>query len=146
MTDVLETANGLTDTDERELKRSRLGMGNPSYFQPGPMNSEFSTSRKRLQELISSSTVLPLRRIVIEQRMPPALLEEKIVTVDEVVELFAIFFEHCHRQCPFLDADIHTPAATGSRSPFLFTCSALRLPFGAHSFRLTLFVVSQSAP
>lgn len=41
MTDVLETANGLKDTDERELKRSRLGMGNPSYFQPGPMNSAY---------------------------------------------------------------------------------------------------------
>lgn len=80
-----------------------------------------------LPDLMSSTTVLPLRRIVIEQRMPPALLEEKIVTVDEVVELFAIFFEHCHRQCPFLDADIHTPAATGSRSPFLFTCSTSRL-------------------
>jgi len=129
MTDVLETANGLTDTDERELKRSRLGMGNPSYFQPGPMNSELSPPLEALQKLTSFSAVLPLRRIVIEQRMPPALLEEKIVTVDEVVELFAIFFEHCHRQCPFLDADIHTPAATGSRSPFLFTCSMSRLFF-----------------
>lgn len=68
-------------------------------------------------------TVLPLRRIVIEQRMPPALLEEKVVTVEEVVELFQIFFEHCHRHAPFLDVEIHTPAHTGSRSPFLFTCS-----------------------
>ncbi|KAK4051002.1 hypothetical protein OIV83_003131 [Microbotryomycetes sp. JL201] len=104
LNDVLETANGLRDTDEREVKRSRLGMGNPSYFQPGPMN------------------ILPLRRIVFEQRMPPALLEEKILSVEEVVELFSIFFEHCHRHAPFLDPDIHTPATTGSRSPFLFTC------------------------
>lgn len=75
--------------------------------------------------------------------MPPALLIEKIVTMcvllsllcrqvadsafsssEEVVELFAVFFEHCHRQCPFLDPEVHTPTATGSRSPFLFTCSA----------------------
>ncbi len=54
--------------------------------------------------------------------MPPALLVENILSIDEVIELFAIFFEHCHRQSPFLDPDIHTPAAVGSRSPFLFTC------------------------
>ncbi|GAA6061307.1 hypothetical protein JCM10212_005421 [Sporobolomyces blumeae] len=85
-------------------KKVELGMANRNYFAPGPMN------------------ILPLRRIVIEQRMPPALLEEKILSVEEVVELFEIFFTHCHRHAPFLDPDIHTPAATGSRSPFLFTC------------------------
>lgn len=90
--------------------------------------------------------VLPLRRIVIEQRMPPALLEEKIVTVEEVVELFAIFFEHCHRQCPFLDADIHTPAATGSRSPFLFTCSTFALFVSPSHVRLLNSFFFQSAP
>lgn len=71
----------------------------------------------------SPRAVLPLRRIVIEQRMPPALLEEKIVSIEEVVELFALYFEHCSRHSPVLDPEIHTPAATGSRSPFLFTCS-----------------------
>ena len=55
--------------------------------------------------------------------MPPALLEEKIVSIEEVVELFALYFEHCSRHSPVLDPEIHTPAATGSRSPFLFTCS-----------------------
>ncbi|PRQ71735.1 hypothetical protein AAT19DRAFT_9850 [Rhodotorula toruloides] len=40
----------------------------------------------------------------------------------EVVELFALFFKHCARHCLFLDPKIHTPAATGSCSPFLFTC------------------------
>lgn len=39
MSEVLETVNGETDSDERAQKRSKLGMGNPSYFQPGPMNS-----------------------------------------------------------------------------------------------------------
>ncbi|BGP18069.1 hypothetical protein JCM10213v2_006120 [Rhodosporidiobolus nylandii] len=81
-----------------------MGMANRNYFAPGPMN------------------ILPLRRIVIEQRMPPALLEEKILSVEEVVELFELYFTQCARHCPFLDPEIHTPAATGSRSPFLFTC------------------------
>lgn len=91
---------------ERDGKKKKveLGMANRNYFAPGPMN------------------ILPLRRIVIEQRMPPALLEEKILSVEEVVELFEIFFTHCHKHAPFLDPEIHTPAATGSRSPFLFTC------------------------
>ncbi|SDA01519.1 BZ3500_MvSof-1268-A1-R1_Chr10-1g02747 [Microbotryum saponariae] len=103
--DVLEPSYGKEESaNEPPAKREKLGMGNPQYFMPGPMN------------------ILPVRRIVIEQRGPPAILEEKIVTVEEVVELFAIFFTHCHRSAPFLDADIHTPAATGSRSPFLFTC------------------------
>ncbi|GAA5917930.1 hypothetical protein JCM5296_007001 [Sporobolomyces johnsonii] len=101
-----QDAPGEEGAGERDGKKKKveLGMANRNYFAPGPMN------------------ILPLRRIVIEQRMPPALLEEKILTVEEVVELFEIFFTHCHRQAPFLDPDIHTPAATGSRSPFLFTC------------------------
>ncbi|GAA6004116.1 hypothetical protein JCM10207_002434 [Rhodosporidiobolus poonsookiae] len=92
------------DDERTQAAKKPLGMANRNYFAPGPMN------------------ILPLRRIVIEQRMPPALLEEKILSVEEVVELFALFFEHCARHCPFLDPEIHTPAATGSRSPFLFTC------------------------
>ncbi|GAA5889963.1 hypothetical protein JCM16303_004877 [Sporobolomyces ruberrimus] len=101
-----EAGEGDKADGERDGKKKKveLGMANRNYFAPGPMN------------------ILPLRRIVIEQRMPPALLEEKILSVEEVVELFEIFFTHCHRHAPFLDPEIHTPAATGSRSPFLFTC------------------------
>ncbi|GAA5906540.1 Zn(II)2Cys6 transcription factor [Sporobolomyces salmoneus] len=101
-----EAGAGDKEDGERDGKKKKveLGMANRNYFAPGPMN------------------ILPLRRIVIEQRMPPALLEEKILSVEEVVELFEIFFTHCHRHAPFLDPEIHTPAATGSRSPFLFTC------------------------
>lgn len=87
-----------------DSKRQKLGVANNSYFQPGPMN------------------IMPLRKIVIEQRMPPEILVDKVVTVEEVVELFAIFFAHCHRHTPFLDPELHTPTTTGSRSPFLFTC------------------------
>ncbi|GAA5983553.1 hypothetical protein JCM5350_000273 [Sporobolomyces pararoseus] len=101
-----EAGEGDKTDGERDGKKKKveLGMANRNYFAPGPMN------------------ILPLRRIVIEQRMPPALLEEKILSVEEVVELFEIFFTHCHKHAPFLDPEIHTPAATGSRSPFLFTC------------------------
>lgn len=81
-------------------KKVELGMANRNYFAPGPMNSKLS--RFVFFEFVKHSssmfyTVLPLRRIVIEQRMPPALLEEKILSVEEVVELFEIFFTHCHK-------------------------------------------------
>ncbi|KAL8290408.1 hypothetical protein RQP46_002666 [Phenoliferia psychrophenolica] len=107
LNEVLDTSRGAVDDGDThpDRKRTKLGVANAGYFQPGPMN-----------------TVLPLRRIVIEHRMPPALLIEKIVSIEEVVELFALFFEHCHRSCPILDPEVHTPTATGSRSPFLFTC------------------------
>lgn len=65
-----------SDEDDGEggrRKKTKLGVANTGYFQPGPMN------------------ILPLRRIVIEQRMPPALLVEKILTIEEVVELFALY-------------------------------------------------------
>ncbi|KAI5481117.1 hypothetical protein MNV49_005552 [Pseudohyphozyma bogoriensis] len=95
LTEVLGTRDSTDgDSDEPDSKKQKLGLAN----------------------------FLPLRRIVIEHRMPPALLVEKIVTVEEVVELFSIFFERCHSACPILDPDIHSPTATGSRSPFLFTC------------------------
>jgi hypothetical protein len=45
LTEVLDTANGDVDSDERQQKRSKLGMGNPSYFQPGPMNSGYIAIR-----------------------------------------------------------------------------------------------------
>lgn len=128
VSEALESADGDVDEEGREKKKSKLGLSNAGYFQPGPMNSEpgghgaGGQGRRSLADSNGRCAVLPLRRIVIEQRMPPALLVENILSIDEVIELFAIFFEHCHRQSPFLDPDIHTPAAVGSRSPFLFTC------------------------
>ncbi|KAM0751306.1 hypothetical protein T439DRAFT_380294 [Meredithblackwellia eburnea MCA 4105] len=105
LNEVLDASRGaVDDSDTPDRKRTKLGVANASYFSPGPMN------------------ILPLRRIVIEHRMPPALLIEKIVSIEEVVELFTLYFEKCHFMCPILDPDVHTPTATGSRSPFLFTC------------------------
>lgn len=107
LNEVLEQANGdlEPENDERPAKSRKFGVANTRYFQPGPLN------------------ILPLRRIVIEHRMPPTLLVEKILTIEEVVELFDLFFSKCHTICPLLDPVLHTPTATGSRSPFLFTCS-----------------------
>lgn len=139
LNEVLDTSRGAVDDADTqpERKRTKLGVANAGYFQPGPMNS-MSASLFALwlpgTHEARSPTVLPLRRIVIEHRMPPALLIEKIVSIEEVVELFALFFEHCHRACPILDPEVHTPTATGSRSPFLFTCSMPCFPMISRHF------------
>ncbi|SPO36640.1 uncharacterized protein PSFLO_02111 [Pseudozyma flocculosa] len=85
-------------------RKPRLGLASDSYFKPGPM------------------TILPLRRIIIEREMPPELLTLGIVTSEEVLDLFRIFFHHCSQHMLLLDADWHTPTFICSRSPFLFTC------------------------
>lgn len=83
--------------------KRKVGVANQSYFQPAPRHT------------------LPLRRIVIEQRAPPAILTDKILTSEEAVELFQIFFDKCNPHCCILERDFHTPTIVGSRSPFLFT-------------------------
>ena len=81
-----------------------LGVASQNYFRPGPM------------------TILPLRRIIIEREMPPELLTLGIVTSEEVLDLFSIFFRRCTQHVCLLDAEWHTPTFICSRSPFLFTC------------------------
>lgn len=80
-----------------------LGVASEAYFKPGPM------------------TILPLRRIVIERELAPELLTQGIVTSEEVLELFQIFFHHCGQHVVLLDPDWHTPTMICGRSPFLFT-------------------------
>ena len=87
-----------------EAERVPLGVASDTYFKPGPM------------------TILPLRRIIIEREMPPELLTTGIVTSEEVLDLFRIFFSNCCQHLLLLDADWHTPTFICSRSPFLFTC------------------------
>lgn len=65
--------------------KRKVGVANQSYFQPAPRN------------------ILPLRRIVIEQRVPPSLLTDKILSNEEAVELFQIFFDNCNPQYVQLD-------------------------------------------
>ncbi|KAL8287204.1 hypothetical protein RQP46_003656 [Phenoliferia psychrophenolica] len=64
----------------------------------------------------------PLRTPQPEPKTAPALLLEKIVTVEEVTALFEIFFDFCSPQAPFLDRALHTPTYTALYAPFLFTC------------------------
>lgn len=91
--------------EEDESKRKiPLGVASQNYFRPGPM------------------TILPLRRIIIEREMPPELLTLGIVTSEEVLDLFSIFFRRCIQHVCLLDAEWHTPTFICSRSPFLFTC------------------------
>ncbi|EGG03269.1 uncharacterized protein MELLADRAFT_72599 [Melampsora larici-populina 98AG31] len=63
--------------------KRKVGVANQSYFQPAPRHT------------------LPLRRIVIGQRAPPALLTDKILTNEEAIELFQIFFDKCNPQYVF---------------------------------------------
>ncbi|EST08977.1 hypothetical protein PSEUBRA_001305 [Kalmanozyma brasiliensis GHG001] len=92
---------GAADGSSRQIP---LGVASQNYFRPGPM------------------TILPLRRIIIEREMPPELLTLGIVTSEEVLDLFSIFFRRCTQHVCLLDAEWHTPTFICSRSPFLFTC------------------------
>lgn len=79
----------------------KMGVANDSYFRPGPMN------------------ILPLRRLFIERQIQPEMLG--MVTAEEVVELFKIYFEKMNYHCCLLNPDFHTPSLVCSRSPFLLT-------------------------
>ena len=57
-----------------------------------------------------------------EKDEPPELLTENIVSSEEVLELFRIFFHHCSLHLFLLDPEWHTPTLVCSRSLFLFTC------------------------
>ncbi|KAG0150005.1 hypothetical protein CROQUDRAFT_652989 [Cronartium quercuum f. sp. fusiforme G11] len=98
-----ESTPATADEAGNKHHKRKVGVANQSYFQPAQRN------------------VLPLRRIVIEQQIPPSLLTDKILSSDEAVELFQIFFDKCNPHCCILERDFHTPTIVGSRSPFLFT-------------------------
>lgn len=63
--------------------------------------------------------MLPLRRIIIERSIRPEILD--FLSIDEVTELFTIYFDLINPQIPILDRSFHTPALVASRSPFLLT-------------------------
>ncbi|KZP01066.1 hypothetical protein CALVIDRAFT_475249 [Calocera viscosa TUFC12733] len=71
------------------------------YFKPGPM------------------TLLPIRRLVIERQIQPEILE--FVEMEEVMDLFNIFFDNLNHHCCLLDRQFHTAPLVCSRSPFLLT-------------------------
>lgn len=85
-----------------------------------------------------------MQSLAAEPKQAPALLREKIVTVEDVKTLFDMsvslftrfhctpshacnslhsFFTYLQPQAPFLDRDLHTPTYTSIHTPFLFTCS-----------------------
>lgn len=99
-----ESSANQADAAEGTKSKIPLGVASQNYFRPGPM------------------TILPLRRIIIEREMPPELLTLGIVTSEEVLDLFGIFFRRCTQHVCLLDAEWHTPTFICSRSPFLFTC------------------------
>lgn len=92
-----------SESGVREQPAAKVGVASETYFKPGPM------------------TILPLRKIVIERELAPELLTSGIVTSEEVLELFRIFFHHCSQHVVLFDADWHTPTMICGRSPFLFT-------------------------
>lgn len=80
-----------------------LGVANSTYFKP------------------SVISILPLRQLVIEREMPPQILQDGVVSGEEVEELFRIFFVRCMQYVFLLDPEWHTPTFVCARSPFLFT-------------------------
>ncbi|KAE8267569.1 hypothetical protein A4X09_0g4773 [Tilletia walkeri] len=85
-----------------DLSRA-LGVASSSYFKPGPLSN------------------LPLRRVIIEREIPPKLLTQGIISSEEILELFQIFFHYCSVHVVLLDPEMHTPALICARSPFLFS-------------------------
>ncbi|KAL4401562.1 DNA-binding transcription factor [Malassezia pachydermatis] len=69
-----------------------------------------------------SSTMTPMAAMENGGDSPPELLTEGIVSSEEALELFRIFFHHCSLHMFLLDPEWHTPTFVCSRSPFLFTC------------------------
>ena len=86
----------------RKRRSVQFGVANDTYFHPSSM------SAPRASENGADA--------------PPELLREGIVSSEEALELFRIFFHHCSLHIYLLDPEWHTPTAVCSRSPFLFTC------------------------
>jgi len=93
---------GDTEAISSDEPRPQYGLANETYFHPG------SASAPRTSENGTDS--------------PPELLTENVVSSEEVLELFRIFFHHCSLHMFLLDPEWHTPTFVCQRSSFLFTC------------------------
>lgn len=93
---------GDTDAVSGDEPRPQYGVANETYFHPS------SASASRAVENGTDS--------------PPDLLTENIVSSEEALELFRIFFHHCSLHMFLLDPEWHTPTLVCQRSSFLFTC------------------------
>ncbi|WFD35633.1 hypothetical protein MCUN1_002491 [Malassezia cuniculi] len=83
---------------------AQFGVANERYFQSSGIDAGIS------------------RAAPLESDRPPELLTEGIITSEEALELFRIFFHHCSLHLFLLDPEWHTPTFVCSRSQFLFTC------------------------
>ncbi|PWN36324.1 uncharacterized protein FA14DRAFT_114933, partial [Meira miltonrushii] len=97
------TSSARSEAGREKVETPKVGVASETYFKPGPM------------------TILPLRKIVIERELAPDLLTQGIVTSEEVLELFQVFFHNCSQHVVLFDPDWHTPTMVCGRSPFLFT-------------------------
>ncbi|KAI0710814.1 hypothetical protein C8Q76DRAFT_624091 [Earliella scabrosa] len=88
---------------DNESSDDDVGVACETFFDPGPAFN------------------LGLRATMIESVSPPEILVHGIVTPDDVEKLFKIYFEKVNVHCDVLDPDLHTPASTFARCPFLFT-------------------------
>ncbi|KAI0251644.1 fungal-specific transcription factor domain-containing protein [Lactifluus subvellereus] len=64
---------------------------------------------------------LRLRKSLIDKTSVPDILVHKLVTPDDVDKLFEIFYKRINPFISLLEPELHTPALTFSRCPFLFT-------------------------
>ncbi|WFD29652.1 hypothetical protein MSPP1_000662 [Malassezia sp. CBS 17886] len=93
---------GADEGQDAARGRPQFGVANETYFH--------------------SRTPLAMPRREVEADRPPELLTDAVITSEEALELFCIFFQHCSMHIFLLDPEWHTPALVCSRSPFLFTC------------------------
>lgn len=123
---ILESSEavGLADPDSRTLAPTRLGLANKAYFQPNPMNS-MGLSPKFHFVLADPwpTSVLPLRGLIFNQRVPSQIITTNLLSTEEIQELFDLYFAHLHPHYSVLCPEVHTASATSLRSPFLFSCS-----------------------
>ncbi|KAG8934710.1 hypothetical protein FRC02_009412 [Tulasnella sp. 418] len=92
---------GASEVDTRD-NEAVDGVANKAYYNPG------------------LSANLERRREAIEQE-PPAILTTGLVTLEDVDELFKIFFDRLNVFVSILDPVLHTPATVYGRCPFLYT-------------------------
>ncbi|KAJ3537444.1 hypothetical protein NM688_g6690 [Phlebia brevispora] len=97
------SVQGRTDSEGEDVAAAEAGIGNLSYFEPGP------------------SSNLDLRRLIIERQAAPDILLSGLVTNEDVSKLFQIYYKWINPVIPILDENIHTPASVLGRCPFLFT-------------------------
>lgn len=97
-----EPENSSQEARGMPRRSSQYGVANDAYFHPSSM-SDLRTPENGTES-------------------PPELLTEGIISSEEALELFRIFFHHCSLHMFLLDPEWHTPTLVCSRSPFLFTC------------------------